>query len=102
MKRDKQKIIVRVDGGICAQVAFVSMGLYLQEKFAGQAVVKYDLSWYREYGKDLTGKFSATGMRQRRSPAWNYPRRPKMSATTSHVIIISAIARLRGSSIRST
>lgn len=57
MKRDKQKIIVRVDGGICAQVAFVSMGLYLQEKFAGQAVVKYDLSWYREYGKDLTGKF---------------------------------------------
>lgn len=52
-----KSIVIRVDGGICSQIATVSMGLRLEEKFAGQADVKYDLSWYRDCGTDMNGRF---------------------------------------------
>lgn len=45
--------VVRVDGGICSQLAFVAYGLELAE--AG-AVVKFDLSWFKECGLDKFGK----------------------------------------------
>lgn len=51
----KKTIVIRVDGGICAQIAFVSMGMNLAAKFGEAVVVKYDLSWYRDWGKDLDG-----------------------------------------------
>ncbi len=54
MKRDR--FIVRVDGGICSQIAFVSIGRYLQSKYPSTEV-KYDLSWFEDYGKDLNGRF---------------------------------------------
>lgn len=54
MKRDQ--IIIRVDGGICSQIAFVSIGRYLQAKYPS-AEVRYDLSWFEDYGKDLNGNF---------------------------------------------
>ena len=54
---DRKKIIIRVDGGICSQIAFVFAGLYLADKFRNEAVVKFDLSWFRDCGKDMYGKF---------------------------------------------
>ena len=46
-------VVIRVDGGICSQISFVAMGLFLS-KACGQSV-SYDLSWYREHGRDNTG-----------------------------------------------
>lgn len=53
----RRQIVVRVDGGICSQISSVSMGMYLAEKFAGRAEVKYDLAWYRDCGVDMNGTF---------------------------------------------
>jgi len=47
-------IVVRVDGGICSQMAFCSLGLSLQKR--GYRV-KYDLSFYKDNGKDEDGRF---------------------------------------------
>lgn len=46
-------IIVRVDGGICSQISFCSLGLALQKR--GYRV-KYDLSFYRDNGLDSEGR----------------------------------------------
>lgn len=48
-------IVIRVDGGICSQVAFVALGLWLQRE--NRVKIKYDLSWFKECGKDLDGRF---------------------------------------------
>ena len=50
----KKMIIVRVDGGICSQMNFFLIGQQLREK---GFLVKYDLEWFKQNGKDLTGKF---------------------------------------------
>ena len=50
-------IIVRVDGGICSQIAFVAFGLALQRTFENKARVKFDLSWFDEWGFDKDRKF---------------------------------------------
>ena len=50
-----KNVIIRVDGGICSQIAFVSLGLWLSKNFG--VVVQYDLSWFSEYGKDMNGVF---------------------------------------------
>ena len=51
---DKGLVIVRIDGGICSQIAFLALGKYMEDK--GYRV-KYDLSWFQECGKDMDGKF---------------------------------------------
>lgn len=48
-------VLVRVDGGICSQIHFYLIGSYFREK---GYKVRYDLSWYRISGKDLTGNFA--------------------------------------------
>lgn len=48
-------VIVRVDGGICSQVEFVALGLYLSRRF--NVKIKYDLSWFEKVGKDINGVF---------------------------------------------
>ena len=53
-KRD-DKIVIRVDGGICSQIAFVALGLDLAGR--GNKVL-FDLSWFRDCGKDADGKFA--------------------------------------------
>lgn len=47
-------VIIRSDGGICSQIEFCCLGLYLQD--LGYKV-KYDLSWFDENGLDCNGKF---------------------------------------------
>lgn len=51
------KIIIRVDGGICSQLHSVATGLLLREKFGPVVSVEYDLSWFDEDGKDCDGRF---------------------------------------------
>lgn len=41
-------VIIRVDGGIASQIAFITLGLAFEEK---GIKVKYDLSWFEESGK---------------------------------------------------
>lgn len=53
MKKEKETIIL-TDGGICSQIAFCVLGKYLEDK--GYSV-KYDLSWFKENGKDCNGVF---------------------------------------------
>ena len=53
-KFDAPFLIVRVDGGICSQVCFYSLGKYFSDK--GYRV-KYDLTWFDEFGMDVDNKF---------------------------------------------
>ena len=53
----KDLVIVRIDGGICSQINFFAYGHAIQNMLGGKAKVKYDLSWFRENGKDYFGKF---------------------------------------------
>jgi len=50
-------IVVRVDGGICSQIMFVALGLHLKQKFGDAVRIKYDLTWFRECGRDIDGRF---------------------------------------------
>lgn len=53
-RRRDDKIVMRVDGGLCSQIAFVALGLDLADR--GNKVL-FDLSWFRDCGKDSDGKF---------------------------------------------
>ncbi|MBR1753834.1 alpha-1,2-fucosyltransferase [bacterium] len=46
--------IIRSDGGICSQIAFAALGKYYEDK---GFQVKYDLTWFKENGMDLNGRF---------------------------------------------
>lgn len=48
------RIILRMDGGICSQMHFYLVGSMLEQR--GKNVV-YDLNWYKTDGKDLDGRF---------------------------------------------
>ena len=58
-------IIVRVDGGICSQIAFVAFGLALSRKLGSKARVKFDLSWFDDWGFDKDKKFARN---------WDFPK----------------------------
>lgn len=47
-------IIIRTDGGICSQISFCAYGMWLEKQGYN---VKYDLSWFRESGKDFNNNF---------------------------------------------
>ena len=53
----KNLVIVRIDGGICSQINFIAHGLALAEMLKGRAKVKYDITWFKEDGKDVNGHF---------------------------------------------
>lgn len=46
-------IIVRVDGGVCSQMHQYLLGFLFKKK---GYKVKYDLTWYREFGMDMNNK----------------------------------------------
>ena len=54
VKLDKNTVIVRTDGGICSQIAFAALGKYFEDK---GYKVKYDLNWFKNWGKGLDGHF---------------------------------------------
>lgn len=54
-KVDDKNVIVKTDGGICSQIEFCCLGLYLQD--LGYKV-KYDISWFVENGLDCDGRFA--------------------------------------------
>lgn len=49
---DRNNVILKFDGGICSQIAFWALAHELTVKGFN---VKYDLSWYKENGKDMDG-----------------------------------------------
>ncbi len=56
----KNLVIVRVDGGICSQMvqyAFGQLFNEIKDKKGNNAIVKYDLSWFKDSGWDLTHTF---------------------------------------------
>ena len=53
----KDLIVVHIDGGICSQINFISYGLALSHMRGDKVKVKYDISWFREDGKDINGRF---------------------------------------------
>lgn len=55
MSLDSNTVVLRIDGGICSQIAFAAYALTLQEQ--GLRVL-YDLSFYRESGMDNDGIFA--------------------------------------------
>lgn len=46
--------VIKTDGGICSQIIFAALGKYYEDK---GFEVKYDLKFFREYGKDINGVF---------------------------------------------
>jgi len=48
------EVIIRVEGGICSQIAFVALGEFLTRRLGAR--VKYDLTWYRDCGMDADGR----------------------------------------------
>ncbi len=44
-----------MDGGICSQINTFAFGKFLEDK---GFEIKYDLTWYRECGKDTDGRFT--------------------------------------------
>ena len=50
----KRKAVLYVDGGICSQICFYALGLFLEQN---NYDVKYDLRWFRRHGKDMDDKF---------------------------------------------
>ncbi len=61
----KNLIVVHVDGGICSQINFVSYGIAIRSITGGRTRVKYDLSWFKENGKDVDGRFARN---------WDFPK----------------------------
>ena len=53
----KDLVVVRIDGGICSQINFVALGLAIGSMPKCRLKVKYDLTWFREDGKDCNGRF---------------------------------------------
>lgn len=54
-KSNNNLIIVYMDGGICSQINTFAFGKFLKDK---GFEIKYDLTWYRECGKDTDGRFT--------------------------------------------
>ncbi len=50
----RKQIIIKVDGGICSQMHFFLVGRILSQH--GNRIV-YDLSWFKDSGMDLDGRF---------------------------------------------
>lgn len=50
---DTKTAVIRSDGGICSQISFAALGRELE--LLGYTV-KYDLSWFEEFGADLNKK----------------------------------------------
>ncbi len=48
-------VVVRMDGGICSQMHFYLVGEMLKRRGCD---VRFDLSWFRECGKDMDGRFA--------------------------------------------
>ena len=71
--------VVRVDGGICSQIAFIAYGHEIA-KITG-CPVKYDLSWFRDCAMDFDGK-------QVRNWDWPkaFPEMPIEEATADEII----------------
>ncbi len=65
----KRKAILHIDGGICSQIFFFARGLYLERQGYD---VKYDLRWFKNYGKDMDNKFDRSFVMNKAFPNLKY------------------------------
>jgi len=86
-------IIVRVDGGICSQIAFCALGLALQRR---GYKVKYDLSFYRDNGLDADGRFARNWDMPQAFPTLDFE-----AATEEEVATLKRITQRRSELISS-
>ena len=54
LKRNPNQAIVMIDGGICSQIHQWRIGAALRARGVD---VEYDIQWFKNYGKDINGKF---------------------------------------------
>lgn len=50
-----QRVIIKMDGGICSQMHFYLIGKIIENSLSKP--VYFDLTWFKENGKDIDGKF---------------------------------------------
>lgn len=83
----KDLVIVRIDGGICSQINFFAHGRAIQAMLGEKARVKYDLSWFRDNGKDYFGKFVRN---------WDFPKAfPDLTVDEATAEEIAAVKKRR-------
>jgi len=92
-KAGSDLIIVRVDGGICSQIAFCSLGMSLRRR--GYRV-KYDLTFFRDNGKDSEGRFVRNWDMPKAFPALAFE-----EATDEEIAALKASVRRRSEVVES-
>ena len=65
----KKKVIIFIDGGLCSQMLFFALGMFFEHHGYD---VKYDLSWFRKYGKDNDNRFDRSFAMDRAFPTLKY------------------------------
>ena len=61
-KAIKDLIVVHIDGGICSQINFIAYGLAVANLLGDKARIKFDISWFKEDGKDCNGRFARSSL----------------------------------------
>ena len=70
----KKHVIIYVDGGFCSQILFFSLGLFFESKGYD---VKYDLQWFKTFGKDIDNKFDRSFVMNQAFPNLKYKVAPQ-------------------------
>lgn len=64
-----KRVIIYVDGGLCSQIQFLSLGYFFKSQGYD---VKYDLRWFKKYGKDMDHKFDRSFVINKAFPNLDY------------------------------
>ena len=67
---DEKKAIIKIEGGICSQLAYYILGKYLEDL---QYDIKYDFSWFKTNGKDMNGIYARNYDLEKAFPAFKLP-----------------------------
>ena len=80
-------IVVHVDGGICSQINFIAYGLAVANLLGDKARIKFDISWFKEDGKDCNGRFARN---------WDFPKAfPELPIEVATDAEIAAVKKRR-------
>ena len=83
----KDLIVVHIDGGICSQINFIAYGLAVANLVGSKARVKFDISWFKEDGKDCNGRFARN---------WDFPKAfPELPIEVATDAEIAAVKKRR-------
>lgn len=77
---NNKTVVIRSDGGISSQIAFRALGKEFEKL---DLLVKYDLAWFDECGKDCLGKFVRNFDMQKA-----FPNIPNQCATKKEIFVL--------------